>query len=152
MVVGMHGNVASLRVRIIVVSFLFALFAFNPLAGAQQPWSDPGTWGGSVPVAGENVVIPVGQHVLLDTNTPDLGGVTVHGTLEFGRQDLQLTADWIVVTGVLQIGSQVEPFSHQAVITLNANDPNENIMGMGTRGIMAMGGNLEMHGSPPSVC
>ena len=46
-------------------------------------WSAPETWGGSTPSAGDEVTIESGKHVLLDQNTPNLGGVTVHGVLEF---------------------------------------------------------------------
>ncbi|MEM7297523.1 MAG: right-handed parallel beta-helix repeat-containing protein, partial [Bacteroidota bacterium] len=42
-------------------------------------------------------------------------------------------------------------FEHQAVITLNDQDTNEDRMGMGTRGIMVMSGNLELHGEAPEV-
>lgn len=115
------------------------------------PWSDPATWGGTLPAAGDNVTIPAGTHILLDTNTPPLAGLTIEGILEFDQQDLDLTADWIMVMGEMHIGSEATPFAHQATITLTDDNPNASQMGMGTRGIMVMGGLLEMHGTPPAI-
>lgn len=131
--------------------FLFASLLFPFLLTAQLPWSDPATWGGTLPVAGENVVIPTETHIILDTNTPDLAGLTIHGTLEFDNQDLTLTADWIMVMGRLEVGTETSPYAHQANIILNGNDPTVNMMGMGTRGIMVMGGELELHGVVPAT-
>jgi hypothetical protein len=91
------------------------------------------------------------MHVLLDEDTPPLAGLTIEGILEFDTADLELTAGWVMVMGELHIGSEATPFIHRATITLNATNPNENIMGMGTRGLMVMGGLLEMHGTPPAV-
>jgi hypothetical protein len=113
-------------------------------------WSDPGTWGGDKPEAGEAVTIPHDWHVILDEDTPALGGIMLNGTLEFSRKDLALTADWIMVHGALVVGSEAEAFTHRATITLTGSDPEESIMGMGTRGIMVMGGALELHGAPPA--
>jgi G8 domain/Right handed beta helix region/Secretion system C-terminal sorting domain len=121
-----------------------------PVIAAAQNWSDPATWGGTKPVAGSTVTIAAGQHIILDENTPDLAGLTINGILEFKRQNLTLTADWIMVMGTLQIGTAAMPFTQQATITLNATDTEENIMGMGTRGLMVMGGNLELHGATPN--
>lgn len=136
--------------RLIILLFI-ALISSIPNGNSQSLWSDPATWGGTLPIAGEAVTIAVGEHIILDVDTPDLAGLTIDGTLEFANQDLNLTADWIMVMGLLQVGTAGSPYTHQAVITLNANDPTENVMSMGTRGIMVMGGSLEMHGNPPPV-
>lgn len=115
-------------------------------------WSDPATWGGVKPVAGQNVTIPMGWHVILDEDTPDLGGLTIEGTLEFAREDLHLTADYIAVHGELKVGDPFLPFEHQATITLNDMNPLADIGGMGTRGILVMdGGTLSLHGLPPAT-
>lgn len=111
-------------------------------------WSDPVTWGGTKPVAGQHVIIPEGMQVILDENTPALGGLTINGSLEFENQNLSLTADWIMLMGTLKIGSETEPFTAEAIITLTSVNPSENIMDMGTRGILVMGGILELHGNP----
>lgn len=135
------------KINLLLICFLIAPLFLK----AQLLWSDPTTWSGAIPVAGENVTIPEGVHILLDTNTPDLGGITIHGTLEFANQDLTLTANWIMVMGRMEVGTEDSPYTYQANIILNGNDPTENIMGMGTRGIMVMGGTLEMHGVAPDV-
>jgi len=114
-------------------------------------WSDPATWGGAVPGDGDDVVIAHGMDVLLDIDSASLGGLTINGSLEFDRADLELTAEWIMVHGELRVGSEEAPFTHQAVITLTDTDTGNSVMGMGTRGIMVMGGTLELHGTPPAV-
>lgn len=111
-------------------------------------WSDPATWGGIKPIAGQDVVIPEGMQVILDESTPALGGLTINGSLEFEDQNLSLTADWIMLMGTLQIGTEADPFTSEAIITLTADNTSENIMNMGTRGLMVMGGTLELHGNP----
>jgi hypothetical protein len=114
-----------------------------------QLWSDPATWGGVKPIAGDAVTITADKHIVLDENTPNLAGITVEGILEFDQKDINLTAHWIMVMGALHIGSETSPYTHKAIITLNGSDVNESIMGMGTRGLMVMGGLLEIHGNPP---
>src|SRR5260370_14218693 len=112
------------------------------------PWSDPNTWASHhVPVAGEDVTIPTGATVTLDVTTPELHSLTVLGTLAFDETAIALVARWIMVHGILQAGTDAAPFAHHATVTLTANDPNEDVMGMGTRGILVMGsGVLEFHG------
>lgn len=114
-------------------------------------WSQAESWGGAVPVEGEDVVIPAGTQIALDTNTPPLGSLSINGSLEFCRQDLALTSDWIMLHGELRIGSEAEPFEQNATITLTGDNPEESVMDMGTRGIMVMGGRLELHGQPPET-
>jgi hypothetical protein len=117
---------------------------------APQLWSDPATWGGTKPVAGSNVTIAANKHIILDENTPALSGLTINGTLEFDRKNLNLTSNWIMLMGAMHVGSAASPFTQKAIITLNGTDVNQNIMGMGTRGLMVMGGLLELHGTPPT--
>lgn len=114
-------------------------------------WSDPEIWGGDKPEAGESVIVPEDWYLLLDEDTPALAGLTIQGTLEFSREDLNLTADWILVEGTLRVGAPDDPFTHEAVITLTGDDPEESIMEMGTRGILVMGGAIELFGLPPVV-
>ena len=113
-------------------------------------WSDSATWNGSKPALGQEVTIPAETIILLDEITPAFSGITINGTLVFDRQDLELTTDWILVNGKLEIGTEAEPFTHQAFLTLTGDDTEQSIMGMGTRGIMVLG-ELELHGTPPST-
>jgi hypothetical protein len=118
---------------------------------ADMLWSDPVTWNGSKPVDGQVVTIPEGKDIVLDENPPALGGLTIEGKLIFADENLSLTSKYIVVHGTLQIGTESDPFTHNAVITLNDNNTAASVMGMGTRGIIVMGGTLEIHGNPPPV-
>jgi hypothetical protein len=72
--------------------------------------------------------------------------------LVFDRRDLDLTVGWIMLHGQgrLRIGTPAEPFTHRATITLNAPNLNEDVMGMGTRGILLMGGSFEAYGVTPN--
>ena len=115
----------------------------------QALWSDPATWpDGKVPVAGEKVTIEKGKDVLLDVSPPALNGLHVEGKLTFSdKSDLTLTTEWIMVHGELAIGTEAKPYTHKATITLTDNVPNEDpAAGMGDRGIMIMGGTLNLHG------
>src|SRR6187549_3070233 len=51
-----------------------------------------------------------------------------------------------MVHGELQIGTEATPYTHKATITLTDNVKNEQMMGMGDRGIMLSGGTLNLHG------
>lgn len=116
------------------------------VAQGTQAWSDPATWGGSLPGPGDDVRIPSGTTVLLDIDTPSLGGLQIDGALEFAEKKLSLTADWIMIHGALRVGSETQPFRNRAMITLTGAKGSENVMDMGTRFIGVMGGTLELHG------
>jgi len=101
-----------------------------------------------VPRAGDKVTIPAGKEVVLDVSPPALGSLTIDGTLSFAdTRDLELTTEWIVVHGELEIGTAARPHTRKATITLTNNTPDEEPMkDMGDRGIMIMGGTLNLHG------
>ncbi|MGB7213481.1 MAG: G8 domain-containing protein [Gammaproteobacteria bacterium] len=111
-------------------------------------WSDPATWPNrTLPAAGDKVVIAKDQHVILDISPPALGGLTIEGKLTFSNDvDLELTTEWIVLHGELEIGTPDRPHTRNAAITFTNDVPDENVMGMGDRGIMIMGGTLNLHG------
>ena len=87
-------------------------------ADKELRWSDAATWGGDVPGAGADVVVPAGATVLLDTDTAALGNLAIEGTLRFAAADVELKAAAIQVSGALQIGSAAQPHRHRAAITL----------------------------------
>src|SRR6187455_2495103 len=111
-------------------------------------WSDRATWPNKkVPAAGDKVEIPTGKNVILDVSPPALGGVTINGKLSFpDKSDLELSTEWIMVHGELEVGTEAKPFTHKATITLTDNVKDEQLMGMGDRGIMLSGGTLNLHG------
>src|SRR6187402_664614 len=140
--------------------FFFALLvpAFSLVGGmagvdAAQPakatrWSDKATWPSKkVPVAGEKVEIASGKEVILDVSPPALGGLTINGKLSFSdKSDLELNTEWIMVHGELEVGTEAAPHTRKATITLTNNVKDEELMGMGDRGIMLSGGTLNLHG------
>ena len=112
-------------------------------------WSDPASWpDGKVPGAGDAVTIGRDRDIVLDVSPPALRSLTVEGKLSFSdTRDIALTTEWIFVPGgELDIGSEAQPYTHQATITLTDNVPNEDIDTMGDRGIMLLAGTLNLHG------
>ncbi len=104
---------------LLVPAFLL-ISAFDVVAAAdgqgspatkQGLWSNPATWPDhKVPKAGDKVDIPTGQTVLLDVSPPPLNGVTIHGKLIFSdKSDLELTTEWVMLHGALEIGSEARP-------------------------------------------
>ena len=70
-------------------------------------WSDPATWPDrQVPRAGDKVTIAAGKDVVLDVSPPALAGLTIDGKLSFSNNaDLELTTEWIMLHGELEIGT-----------------------------------------------
>jgi hypothetical protein len=112
-------------------------------------WSDPAAWpDGKVPGKGAAVTIAKDTEVVLDVVPPALRSLTVDGKLTFADdRDIELQTEWIYLRGgELAIGSEARPHTRQATITLTDNVPGEDINTMGDRGIMLMGGTLNLHG------
>src|SRR5689334_7961299 len=86
-------------------------------------WSDPATWPNrKVPAAGDKVTIERGKQVILDTNTAVLGGLHIEGKLSFANTaDVELTTEWIMIHGELEIGTAAAPHTRKATITLTDN-------------------------------
>jgi cell migration-inducing and hyaluronan-binding protein len=112
-------------------------------------WSDSATWADKkVPGAGAAVTIDRGMDVVLDVSPPPLHGLTINGKLSFAdNKDLELTTEWIMLHGTLEIGTEAKAHTRNATITLTNNVPGEDIETMGDRGIMLMGGTLSLHGN-----
>src|SRR6187399_247303 len=149
-----------------ILSVLFAAFILvggRAVLKAQQAsssavkagrWSDTATWSDKkVPAEGAAVTIGQGMDVVLDVNTPPLHGLTINGKLSFAdNKDLELTTECIMLHGELEIGTEKSPHTRKATITLTNNVKDEDIAGMGPndkvdRGIMLMGGTLNLHGT-----
>ena len=129
-----------------------AAFLHRGMTSTLQKWSDPSTWGGSVPGPGDVVTIAANQKVLLDVSPPELGGLMVEGELQFANKDLELRTEYILVMGRFAVGSASAPFIHDATITLTGDDPSVNVWGadvmaMGTKVLGVLdGGVLDLHG------
>ncbi len=117
-------------------------------------WSDPATWPDKkVPAKDDLVTIGRDMDVVLDVTPPALHGLTINGKLSFAdNKDLELTTEWIMVHGELEIGTEARPHTRKATITLTDNVKGEDISGVGgttdrvDRGILLMGGTLNLHG------
>jgi cell migration-inducing and hyaluronan-binding protein len=112
-------------------------------------WSDAATWPDKK-VPGEDAVVTIEKDmdVVLDVSPPPLHGLRINGKLSFAdKKDLELTTEWILVRGELEIGTEGKPHTRNATITLTNNVPGEDIEAMGDRGIMMMGGTLSLHGT-----
>src|SRR6186713_956492 len=141
---------ASLVPAVLLGGVFAVVQAQNAGAPAKATkWSDPATWpNNKVPAAGDKVAIAKDKNVILDVNTPALGGLSIDGKLSFSNNaDLELTTEWIMLHGELAIGTEAKPFAHKATITLTDNVKGEEVMaGMGDRGIMISRGTLNLHG------
>ena len=97
-----------------------------------------------MPRAGDEVTIESGKDVVLDVSPPPLHGLTVEGKLSFSdKADVELTTEWIMLLGELEIGTEAKPHTRKATITLTDNVPNEEMAGMGDRGHHGLGRNAE---------
>lgn len=119
-------------------------------ATAPQRWSDPATWGGTLPGAGASVLIPAGREVVLDGATPPLRTLVIEGSLVADpARDVSITADGVFVRGGrLAIGTAAEPHRGRAVITLTGATTADlpGLGGFGAKVLAQMGGTLELHG------
>src|SRR5689334_6736124 len=146
----------SLVPALLVVSAIAVLGAQEARARSAKAtnWSDPATWPNrKVPVAGDKVIIEKDKQVVLDVTPPALNGVTINGKLSFANnKDVELTTEWIMLHGELEIGTEKAPHTRKATITFTNNVKDEDISGVGgtndkvDRGIMLMGGTLNLHG------
>src|SRR6201984_967761 len=162
-----HGDFTMRKRSLLFLSLLVA--AFLSLGGyavveAQQKtsstarakrWSDPATWPDKkVPAKDAIVTIGKDMNVVLDVSPPALRSLTINGKLSFANnKDVELTTEWIMLHGELEIGTEKAPHTRKATITLTDNVKGEDISGVGgttdrvDRGIMLMGGTLNLHGN-----
>src|SRR5438105_4561321 len=148
---------ASLLSAVLLVSAFAVVQAQNAGSPAASRWSDPATWPDKkVPAKNDVVTIEKDMHVVLDVSPPPLHGLKLDGTLSFAdSKDLELTTEWIMVHGTLEIGTEAKPHTRKATITLTDNVKDEDISvpaasvtsDRSDRGIMLMGGTLSLHGN-----
>src|SRR3954470_19971723 len=139
---------ASLLPAFLLVSAFAVVQAQNAGSPAAGRWSDPATWPDKkVPARDDVVAIGKDMNVILDVSPPPLHGIKLDGTLSFAdNKDLELTTEWIMVHGALEIGTEAKPHTRKATITLTNNVKDEDIGGMSgannrvDRGILLMGG------------
>ena len=84
-------------------------------------WSSLTTWANrEAPVDGDTVIVPKGQAILVDINTPKLFLVVIHGEVYFEDvRDLTFEASYIVVMGgKFILGTENRPHRNKVTITL----------------------------------
>src|SRR3984893_3396295 len=161
-----HGDLTMRKRSLLFLSLLVP--AFSGLGGhavlkAQQKtstasakrWSDRATWPDKkVPTKDAVVTIEKDMNVVLDVSPPPLRSLTINGKLSFAdNKDLELSTEWIMLHGELEIGTEAKPHTRKAAITLNDNVKDEDMSGIGgtndrsDRGIMLMAGTLNLHGN-----
>ncbi|MDQ2639987.1 MAG: G8 domain-containing protein, partial [Pseudomonadota bacterium] len=140
---------ASLLPACVLGSLISVAHAQNAPSPGTTRWSEPASWpNGKIPVAGDKVIIGKDRRVVLDVSPPPLAGLSIDGKLSFSNDaDLELTTEWIMLHGELEIGTESRPHTRKATITLTDKIKGEDVMaGMGDRGIMISGGTLNLHG------
>src|SRR6202167_4501339 len=156
-----HGDLTMRKRSLLFLSLLvpaFLVLGGYAVVKAQQKtsstasgkrWSDAATWPDKkVPDKDAIVTIEKDMDVVLDVSPPPLHGLRLNGKLSFAdNKDLELTTEWIMMHGELEIGTEAKPHTRNATITLTNNVPGEDIEAMGDRGIMLMGGTLNLHGN-----
>ncbi|KAA3607304.1 MAG: hypothetical protein DWQ01_16555 [Planctomycetota bacterium] len=96
---------------------------------ASGNWSDPATWGGTMPQAGARIVIPAGITVSVASKVPDTYmSVRVDGTLRFEptarRSELRVDTMVISATGVFEMGTPAQPIPGNHIAKLVFDDYN----------------------------
>ena len=127
----------------------------NTSTASAKRWSDRATWPDQkVPGKDAAVTIDKDMNDVLDVTPPPLRSLTINGKLSFAdNKDLELTTEWVMVHGELEIGTEAKPHTRKATITLTDNVKDEDMSGIGgtndrsDRGIMMMGGTLNLHGN-----
>src|ERR1700722_18429675 len=96
-------------------------------------WSDAATWPDKkVPGKDAVVAIEKDMNVVLDVSPPPLRSLTINGKLSFAdNKDLELTTEWVMVHGELEIGTEARPHTRKATITLTDNVKDEDMSGTG---------------------
>jgi hypothetical protein len=135
-------------------------------ASSTLLWSSASSWDSGVPGPGDDVTIPAGTTIVLDTTTAALGTLTVEGTLQaLQGATIGIEAQLVYVEdgGTLRIGSEAEPFTGTCTITLtgatptagqyitDGEDGSKLYNGMKRALMCADGGTVELHGTPPTV-
>src|SRR5271154_2751834 len=162
-----HGGLTMRKRSLLFLSLLvpaFLVLGGYAVVQAQQKtsstarvkrWSDASTWPDKK-VPGKDAVVTIDKdmNVVLDVTPPALRSLTINGKLSFAdNKDLELTTEWVMVHGELEIGTEARPHTRKATITLTDNVKDEDMSGVGgttdrsDRGIMMMGGTLSLHGN-----
>lgn len=118
-----HLNVCSLLIAIFLSASTGELFALT--ATTSGNWFTASTWGGTLPVAGDDILIPVGITVNVNGNTPIVNDITVNGSLTIPNfASANLTYD-----GNLQVGGTL---TNNGGLFQNSTNKSFTLSGTGT--------------------
>ena len=119
-------------------------------------WLDLGVWDNGVPSRSDDVIIPAGRTVQLDSSAHNAKTLLVKGTLEAvenGVADKALVSDWILVDGgLLRVGTEDDRYdTNTLTITLEGDDPLASFPSVGIDNNNAFlmsraGGEIHLHG------
>ncbi len=90
---------------------------------SAKRWSDAATWPDKK-VPGKDAAVTIGKdmNVVLDVSPMPLRSLTIEGKLSFAdNKDIELTTEWIMVHGELEIGTEAKPHTRKATITFTDN-------------------------------
>jgi hypothetical protein len=123
----------------------------------EKLWSKTASWaGGALPVAGEHVVIPSADRIVLDiADTPILGSLKIEGELVFKSNDeslpvITLNSKSIWVKGTLTVGSEATryPAERKAIIKLHSGGDKlvlNQLADVGSK-VLAVTGRIDLYG------
>ncbi|MCP3938600.1 MAG: hypothetical protein GY708_24900 [Actinomycetia bacterium] len=145
---GSYGLTSGQLERPVGATVCHPQFLGNPTCPPAGRWTDPATWGGAVPLPGNDVTIRAGMIVVLDDDVV-VQELQIDGELHCTNEDASISAESILVAGRFKCGSASSPFVHDLEITLVGVQDAGSEFGMGNKllGVLA-GGSLELHGEP----
>ena len=119
-------------------------------------WSSTFTWSGlPPPVEGDFVVVPKGQTLAIDVHTPILSFLLIQGgTVMFlDEGDVSLHTQFVLITdnGVMQVGTEEQPFCHKAEIVLYGHVLSTELPIYGAKTLAVRHGTLDLHGKKLNV-
>ena len=115
-------------------------------------WSSRFTWGGRAPpVAGDFVIVPAGQTLVLDVRTEVLRILLIQGgelIFDDEADGVELHSENILIVdgGKLQVGTEEEPYQHKAKIVMYGNVLSTEIPLFGAKTLAVRDGTLDLHG------
>src|SRR4249919_2507798 len=130
-----HGGLTMRKHYLLFLSLLVPAFlvlggyvALKTKQKASTPasakrWSDAATWPDKK-VPGKDAAVTIGKdmNVVLDVSPMPLRSLTINGKLSFAdNKDLELTTEWVMVHGALEIGTEARPHTRKATITFTDN-------------------------------
>jgi hypothetical protein len=116
-------NIQENSISVLIPKRGYAIVGDNVQFTYLDRWSELTTWRNQEPpVDGDFVVIPQGQTILLDVDTPILKFLLIQGQLylDSAKPSISIDAYYIFVYGgLLQIGTASQPYESQVTITLH---------------------------------